>query len=352
MKKFSTAVLLAVLQMGLLPMQSAWSANTCEFAANAPDVHHVQSGDTLWGIASLFLNNPWCWPRVWKPNQNLISNPHWIYPGQMIVLNRLDGTLNLGVSNPTATASSHLEPIIRSSQISGPHLPMLSAKLQSLLTRTPLVSADALASAPMIREIENDHVIAGKGDSVLVQGELGSHELFDVFRPDYPLVDPDTRLPLGVAGLNIGRVRLIDRGALSHRFKVTRSDRELRAGDKLVPVSDASPSAMFPHPGKITDGKLVAILHDGRWARMHDMVVVNRGSLHGLDPGSIVHIVRHVRIRPNEKAVSNQPIQSKQSIGTLLVYKVQEKIALAIIMQARDAISVGDAIISPETETP
>lgn len=56
MKKFSTAVVLTVLQMGLLPMHTAQSANTCVFAANAPDTHLVQTGDTLWGIASLFLN--------------------------------------------------------------------------------------------------------------------------------------------------------------------------------------------------------------------------------------------------------------------------------------------------------
>jgi hypothetical protein len=352
MKKFSTAELLAVLLMSVLPIQSAWSANACELAASAPEVHHVQPGDTLWGIASLFLNNPWCWPNVWKPNQNLISNPHRIYPGQMIVLNRLNGTLNLGFSHQTEEGSYHLAPSVRSTQISGPHLPMLSAKLQSMLTRTPLISADALASAPTISQIENDRVIAGKGDTIFVQGALGSNELFDVFRSDYPLADPDTRLALGVAGLNIGRARLIDRGALSHRFKVTRSDRELRAGDKLVPVGDTTLTTMFPHPGKITDGKLVAILHEGRWARMHDMVVVNRGSLHGLDPGSVVNIVRHVKISPNEKSSSNQPIPVKQTIGTLLVYKVQEKIALAMIMQARDAISVGDAIIPPETEAP
>lgn len=352
MKKFSTAVLLTVLQIGWLPMQPAWSATACAWADNAPDMHQVRPGDTLWGIASLFLNNPWCWPSVWKPNQNLISNPHWIYPGQTIVLNRLDGTLNLGFSNQNESGAYHFAPTIRSTQITGPHLPMLSAKLQSMLTRTPLISIDALASAPAIGEIENDRVIAGKGDRVFVQGDIGSNELFDIFRPDYPLVDPDTRNPLGVAGLNIGRVCLLHRGELKHQFQVTRSDRELRTGDKLVPVSDATLAAMFPHPGKITDGRLVAILHDGRWARMHDMVVINRGSLHGLDPGSVVSIVRHVRISSNEKSLSSKSPQGKQSIGTLLVYKVQEKISLAMIMQARDAISVGDAITSPETEAP
>jgi hypothetical protein len=351
MKKFSTAVVLAVLQMGWLPMHAAESANPCVFAANAPDTHLVQAGDTLWGIASLFLNNPWCWPSVWKPNQNLISNPHWIYPGQVIVLNRLDGTLGLGLNNQNEHAAHHLAPAIRSTQLAGPQVSLLPTNLLSMLARTPLISKDALASAPIISEIENGHVIAGKGDSVLVRGELGSHELYDVFRSDYPLVDPDTRQSLGVAGLNIGRVRLMQRG-IKHRFKVTRSDRELRAGDQLVPAGDSTLPAVFPHPGKITDGQLIAILHEGRWARLHDMVVLNRGSLHGLAPGSVVNIVRHVKINPNKTSSSTQLIQTKPSIGTLLVYKVQEKIALAMVMKARDAISVGDAITAPETDTP
>lgn len=351
MKKFSTAVVLAVLQLGLLPTRTAQSANTCVFAANAPDTHLVQTGDTLWGIASLFLNNPWCWPSVWKPNQNRINNPHWIYPGQVIVLNRPDGTLGLGFTTPNEHVAHHLAPAIRSTQITGPHVPLLPTNLLSMLARSPLISVDALASAPTISAIENAHVIAGKGDIVWVQGELGSNEHYDVFRTTYPLVDPDTRQPLGVAGLNIGRVRLLQRGE-KHRFKVTRSDRELRADDKLIPASDSTLPTIYPHPGKITDGKLVAILHEGRWARLHDMVVLNRGSLHGLAPGSMVKIVRHVKISPNEISTSTQPTQSKPSIGTLLVYKVQEKIALAMIMQVRDVISVGDAITAPETDTP
>lgn len=131
-----------------------------------------------------------------------------------------------------------------------------------------------------------------------------------------------------------------------------RSDRELRAGDQLVPASDSTLPAVFPHPGKITDVKLVAILHEGRWARLHDMVVLNRGSLDGLASGSVVNIVRHVKISPKLTSSSTQLIQAKPSIGTLLVYKVQEKNALAILMKARDVISVGDAISSPETDTP
>ena len=129
-----------------------------------------------------------------------------------------------------------------------------------------------------------------------------------------------------------------------------RSEKEINTGDKLVPVSDSHLVPLFPHPGKVVDGKLAAILHDGRWARMHDIVVLNRGSVHGLDPGSVVKVVRHVRIRTNENPLSN-PLNNK-AIGTLLVFKVQERISLAMIMQARDAITIGDSIISPDMEAP
>ena len=350
MKKFSTAVLLNLLLTSFLPMHSAWSASVCEWTANAPEKYHVKTGDTLWDIASVFLSNPWCWPSVWKPNQDRIQNPHWIYPNQVIVLNRLKSTLELQPDNEEP--ARHLVPTIRSTAIRDSHVPMLSKPLEFLLLRTPLISTSNLADIATISTIENDHVIAGKGDFILVKGHLGNNERFDVFRIEHVIVDPDTRLPLGVAGLNIGRAHVHQHGDTVHRLEVTRSDREFRVGDKLLPASDRDDAPMFPHPAKITDGKLAAILHEGRWARVHDIVVINRGAIHGLDPGSVVNVVPRVRINSNEHSSATQRLNAKPSIGTLLVLKVQEKISLAMIMQARDVITVGDWIASPEVEAP
>ena len=89
-----------------------------ELAPNAPDSHTVRPGDTLWGISTLFLTSPWRWPALWGMNLDQIRNPHLIYPGQVLVLERVDGMARLRMAGAPAgsepTNTVRLSPRVRS----------------------------------------------------------------------------------------------------------------------------------------------------------------------------------------------------------------------------------------------
>ena len=65
-----------------VPVPSFINLDTVDLSI-APEKHEVVAGDTLWDLSNTYLKSPWYWPKVWSMNPQ-ISNPHLIYPGDMI----------------------------------------------------------------------------------------------------------------------------------------------------------------------------------------------------------------------------------------------------------------------------
>jgi hypothetical protein len=136
--------------------------------AGAPKDYVVKRGDTLWGIANMFLRDPWLWPEIWYVNPG-IHNPHRIYPGDTVHLALSgDGRTALQVVRGPA-GETRLEPLLRSSSFEGPIATIPYSLIAAFLSRPGVMSADEVKAAPYVVALRDDHQVAGTGHDLYVK---------------------------------------------------------------------------------------------------------------------------------------------------------------------------------------
>lgn len=375
MKKCSTAALLLAASLSA-PAQAERPYQFARNAPGAPDTHTVRRGDTLWDIASLFLQDPWCWPYVWESNRDQVANPHRIYPGQQIVLDRQAGRLRAidgADANPGAVGTAHAADTSSGSRAGRPGemrltpsarviampqsepIPIIAPALLESAARFRLVMATAIASAPRIGAIADGRSIAGSGDSALIDGDLQAGVTYEIVRvlgsgretslapdprsgrtPFHHLTDALTLQRIGIAG------DLQRRPSGPQRVRISQARSEVMTGDLLLPVPEIRKAPTSLQPAPASGGQVAALLHGGQRGSGGDVVLLDRGREAGLDVGSLVAVTKHVRIAADDAHPTSAAFA--RPIATLLVFDAADQVALALVLHSEDSVSAGDAL--------
>jgi len=368
MKKFSTVgVRFAASAVFAGFLAGPAQAEKCEFRPNAPDQHQVVKRDTLWDISGKFLEHPWCWPQVWGMNRDEIKNPHWIYPGQIIYFDRVNRRLSLNRPGSDgaggaggANGTLRLSPQVRTEGLGRDAIAVIPASvIEPFLSQPLIVEADELKGLPRIVAAAEGHVFLGKDDKVYVRGELKGNSSFQVFRPSTPLKHPETGKVLAYEAMYLGTVKLQQEakpGVDVHSFIIASSNQEIGVGDLLLPAPPTAVDNYVPHPPEVpVNARVLGIYSGVTYAGQNMVVSVTRGSLDGIDVGTVLQLYNRgqtIHDRTAEKgrfsmAKSMIRLPDEQS-GTLLIFRVFKHVSYGMIMQVTEPVQVGDVARSPE----
>jgi hypothetical protein len=367
--------------MLLAPALPGFAASATDLKDNAPDQYTVVKGDTLWSISGRFLNQPWRWPELWKMNQEQIKNPHLIYPGDVIVLDRAGVSL-------TKLDTVKLSPRIRVEPLQQAVPSISPATIAAFLSKPLVVGEDELASAARIAAASDDRGVMGAGDIAYAEGITRDKGVaWQMFRRGNALVDPDTGETLGYEGIYLGEARVLQFGDIS-TIEILKSTREVHRNDRLLPASKETPTfAYVPRsPGKKVAGHIVSTYGSLGEAGPMSIVALSKGSKDGLEVGHVLAVYRNQNVA--RYALRTSPLYGREGlsgddkprvyygdkltprdgpiypipdvvsagdiaklppnrVGLVMVFRTFDRAAFGLVMEASQPVSLNDVVTNP-----
>ncbi len=334
-----------------------------ELAPNAPDTYTVKRGDTLWDISKLFLKSPWRWPELWGMNLDQIRNPHLIYPGQALFLEKSGGRarLRVGQPGPDASGTVKLSPRVRVSELANGAIPSIPFHLiEPFLNEAVIFQVNELQAAPRIVATQENHVMMSRGDTAYVRGETGGNTAFRLFREPKPLKDPTTAEILGYEAVYVGTADAVRPGEtrtgadgkpeiIPATFTVTSIRQEATISDRLAPVPSREFSNYAPHaPAAPLAGQIASLYGDALTAGQNQIVALNRGARDGVERGHVLALW-HDGVKTVDKTDPSRTLIKlpDERHGMLFVFRVFDRMSYALILSVNEPVKPGDRFTQP-----
>lgn len=332
--------------------------------SDAPELHTVEKGDTLWALSEKYYGNPWAWPQVWGLNPQ-IENPHWIYPGDQLRTKPSAGQPQFSEDNSAGAGGmvgrKKLVPegtvFIRNQGYIGDPKEDVWGEVVGAHEDVMLVSEGATV-----------YVLMREGVDVRLGQRLTVyHEVSE------PLKVEHSRKPPGEIVRIYGTIRVDgwDRDSRIVKGVVIESLDAIERGFSVGPVGrrfDVVP----PRPAEVdVEARLLNGLQPTFLQSEHQLVFIDRGSEDGLSSGNRLRIIRrgdtwrqnlstanhHARVRvemgsPDVPESEVTPLHGDQDefpdevIGEIQVVRTEDYSSICMVMNSRDALEAGDRAVA------
>lgn len=316
-------------------------------APDAPASYVVQPGDTLWDISARFLTDPWYWPEIWHINPQ-VANPHLIYPGDTLALTWVDGQprVTLASGGPT-----RLSPRVRENPLTDAVRAIPYDRVAAFMSRPNVLSLEQVKGAPYVAYGRDDRLISAVGNDIYVRrlsnAKVGNR--YSIYHLADELKDPEDGDVLGYQGVFTGEADLKRLGDPSTMLVVD-SARETLEGDILLPLVGEAKMDFIPRaPRAKINGTIMSVMDERTVVAENDIIIINRGTRHGLEPGHVLEIwqagatVRDV----TDNAVSRSMETPEERLGLFMVFKTYDRLSYGLALESDREIHVGDMVRTP-----
>jgi LysM repeat protein len=345
MRRIIFVLLLSFSTAAVHAQAPAAAAQPIELAPDAPDRHIVVPGDTLWGIAAKFLKDPFRWPDVWKMNTEQVKNPHRIYPGQVVILDRSgnDPQLKLGTV-------VKLSPEVREKGIAKEISAIPSQAIEPFLSQPLVIDPAQFQTAPRIVATQESRVYTANGDLIYASGVNPRISLWQIYRPGKPLIDPDSQEPLGVEAVYLGNARTVSSAGDITTLEVTVLKQEIGRGDYLVPASRPEVISYMPHlPTQPILGRIMTLYGGVGEGGPNSIVTISRGARDGIERGHVLALYRAGATVTN-RFIDDQPqshLLPDERYGMLFVFRIFDRVSYALVVESSRSVMPGDRVAPP-----
>jgi len=353
-----------VLSAGLLgaatlaTAQTAVDLNSLD-SGGGGDVYEVVDGDTLWDLCQQFFNDPQYWPTLWSINNDEVTNPHYIYPGQ-----RLRFQPGTDVRPPAIVVDSDrgdelafdesftpLVHFIATERDCELYVPFADTGSEVTLRSPGIMMRQEIEPLGVIDQAAASKQLLASSDVVYMRfrntGDVNCGDVYTVYRHQKEARHPEVRSArLGHIYRVAGEVMVSDVGDKWVTGVMVESHSEVMRGDLITDRLPVSGSIRTGELSSLVDGFVIDKLHDENLlVQSNQVVFIDRGKSDGVQSGTTFYVVRRgdgLARRPRDFDNS----LPDQVIGRLVVFSADENVAMAVMTDQATDVKVGDRITS------